>query len=60
MDNLLADLEYGEMYCPVCCMVLQPLNFREVEEGSHDGYLYRHLNVEHSSTDIQALRLGIQ
>ena len=60
MDELLAELEYGEIYCPVCSMVLQPLNFREVQEGDHDGYLYRHLGVKHTDSDVEALIIGIQ
>lgn len=55
-----ADLEEGEVYCPICAMVLQPINFYEVEHGIHLGYIHRHLNVEHFEEDIVALQVGIQ
>jgi len=54
------NLDEGEMYCPICAMILQPINAYEVSENIHEGYIYKHKNIDHRREDLAALMLGIQ
>ena len=53
------ELREQDLYCPICGRIIEPSNEQEVMKGEHDGYLYVHDKIEHTTFDMKALESGL-